>query len=389
MNYKLLLFLILFSHFSCKQEVVTPIKERVEDIKKSISLPKFITLDENYKKKKRKEIDKFYTDKINLDDFSGSFLVAKNGQILLEKYSGYSNYNKKERLTSSTPIHLASISKVMTGTLILRLIDKKKIALETSLQTFFPEFPYSKVTIQTLLTHRSGLPNYLYFTDNDTIWDKSKILTNKDILRLISSNKVELDFIPNSKFSYNNTNYALLALVIEKVTQLPFPKAMKKLLFDPLDMKSTFVFEIEKQKDTVSKNYKSTWEEIPFNFQDGVYGDKNIYSTARDLLKLDLATYSDEFLSKKIKEKAYKGYSYEKKGVNNYGLGIRLREWDDGTIMFYHNGWWHGNKTSYVTLKKDTVALIALSNKYTSKVYQIKRLSSLFGNYPFTIEDEE
>ncbi len=57
--------------------------------------------------------------------------------------------------------------------------------------------------------------------------------------------------------------------------------------------------------------------------------------------------------------------------------------------MFYHNGWWHGNKTSYVTLKKDTVTLIALSNKYTSKVYQIKRLSSLFGNYPFTIDDDE
>lgn len=389
MNFKPLLFLILFCHFSCKQEIVAPIKETKVKIKKGILLPKFNVLDENYKKKKRKEINTFYTENIATDDFSGSFLVAKNGQVLLEKYTGYSNYGKKNKITPSTPIHLASISKVMTGVVILKLIDTKKITLDTSLKTLFPEFPYPKVTIQTLLNHRSGLPNYLYFTDNDTIWDKSKTLTNKDILKLITTKKVELDFVPNSKFSYNNTNYTLLALVIEKITQLSFAEAMKKLLFEPLDMKSTFVFEIEKQKDTVSKNYKSTWEEIPFNFQDGIYGDKNIYSTARDILKLDLATYSDDFLSKEIKEKAYKGYSYEKKGVNNYGLGIRLREWDDGTIMFYHNGWWHGNKTSYVTLKKDTVTLIALSNKYTSKVYQIKRLSSLFGNYPFTIDDDE
>lgn len=389
MKFKLPFILLLLYFWSCKDEVVTPIVEEQKPEEKTIKLPTFNSLENTYKNKKKIEIKAFYNQYINKEDFSGSFLVAKNGQILYENYTGFSNYKTKNPINASSAIHLASISKVMTATLILRLIDEKKVALETSLTKLFPKFPYSTITVQSLLTHRSGLPNYLYFTDNDTIWDKSKTLTNKDILQLITTKKVDLDFVPNSKFSYNNTNYALLALVIEKITELPYPKAMNDLLFEPLEMKSTFVFELEKQKDTVGKNYKSTWEEIPFNFQDGVYGDKNIYSSARDLLKLDLATYSESFLSKAIKEKAYKGYSYEKKGVNNYGLGIRLREWDDGTVMFYHNGWWHGNKTSYVTLKKDTVTLIALSNKYTSKVYQTKRLSSLFGDYPFTVEDEE
>ena len=390
MNFKTSYFIVLLlCYWSCKQEVVAPVEKSQEPTKKTITLPTFHPLEKIYKEKKQKEIKRFYEAYINKEDFSGSFLVAKNGQILYENYTGYSNYDKKNKITASSPIHLASISKVMTATLILRLIDAKKVTLDTSLKSFFPSFPYSEITIQSLLTHRSGLPNYLYFTDNDTLWNKTKTLTNKDILQLISNKKVDLDFVPNTKFSYNNTNYALLALVIEKITALPYPKAMHDLLFEPLEMKSTFVFEIDKQKDTVGKNYKSTWEEIPFNYQDGVYGDKNIYSTPRDILKLDLATYSDHFLSKTIKEKAYKGYSYEKKGINNYGLGIRLREWDDGTVLFYHNGWWHGNKTSYITLKKDTVTLIALSNKYTSKVYQTKRLSSLFGNYPFTVEDEE
>ena len=389
MNYRLFLFLLALPFLSCKKEITSPVSKKKEIKKDTLILSQFNPLDASYIKNKKKAISNFYNESIAIDDFSGSFLIAKNGQILFEKYSGYSNYSKKEKITASSSIHLASISKVMTATIILRLIDAKKLTLETTLTSFYPKFPYKDITVTSLLTHRSGLPNYLYFTDNDTIWDKSKTLKNKDILDIITSQKVALDFIPNTKFSYNNTNYALLALIIEKVTQLPFPQAMKTLLFDPLQMKDTFVFEIEKQKDNVGKNYKSTWEEIPCNFQDGVYGDKNIYSTPRDILKLDLATYSDDFLSKDIKSKAYKGYSYERKGVNNYGLGIRLREWEDGTTMYYHNGWWHGNKTSYITLKKDTVTMIALSNKYTSKVYQIKRLSSLFGDYPFTIEDEE
>jgi hypothetical protein len=68
-------------------------------------------------------------------------------------------------------------------------------------------------------------------------------------------------------------------------------------------------------------------------------------------------------------------------------LGIRLREWDNGAKLFYHNGWWHGNTSSYINLKKENAVIIALSNKYTQKTYQVKRLSVLFGDYPFTLND--
>ncbi|MDK2772818.1 MAG: beta-lactamase family protein [Flavobacterium sp.] len=115
---------------------------------------------------------------------------------------------------------------------------------------------------------------------------------------------------------------------------------------------------------------------------------KNIYSTPRDLLKFDLATYSNKFFSDSLRAKIFKGYSYESKGVKNYGLGIRLREWENDVTMFYHNGWWHGSTTSYLTLKKDTVTIIGLSNKFTRKVYQTKQLSVLFGNYPFELEED-
>ena len=391
MNYKFILF-ICYSLLllSCKKE--KPIEKKVtikKDSVTTISLPKFTPLKQSYILKKQLEINNFYRKNINIDTISGGFLVAKNGEILFEDYKGYSNYANKELITKDTPLHIASVSKVMTGTAILKLVDQKKLTLETTLKSLFPKFPHEKITIETLLNHRSGLPNYAYFCENDSIWNQSKILSNKDILHLLATKKIDLEFSTNSKFSYCNTNYALLALVIEKITQKSYPEAMKELLFTPLQMKNTFVFEIDKQKKSVSKSYKSTWEEIPFDYLDGIKGDKNIYSTPQDILKLDLATYSDLFLSKEIKELAYKGYRYERKGIKNYGLGIRLREWDDGTTLHYHNGWWHGNTSAYVTLKKDTVTMIALSNKYTRKVYQIKRLSALFGNYPFELNEEE
>ncbi|BCY29377.1 serine hydrolase domain-containing protein [Flavobacterium okayamense] len=372
---------------SCKKEHK---KEKLNEVnKETVSFPvDFPELKESEIKQFKEEIHSFYTSKINLDDFSGSFLVAKNGQILFENYIGFSNYKEKSTITENTPLHLASISKVLTASVILRMVDENKISLEDSFQKYFPKFPFEKITIRILLNHRSGLPNYAYFTDNDSIWDKSKTLKNSDVLDLLCSKEIPLDFTPNTKFSYSNTNYALLASLIEKVSKMSFPIAMQKLLFEPLQMNNTFVFELEKQKDSISQSYKSTWEKIPYDHLDAVYGDKNIYSTPKDLLKFDIATYSENFYSNKLRSEIFKGYSYERPGVKNYGLGIRLNEWDHTPTLFYHNGWWHGNTNSYTTLKNEKVCIIALSNKYTRKVYQAKKLSSIFGNYPFEIEEE-
>ena len=85
---------------------------------------------------------------------------------------------------------------------------------------------------------------------------------------------------------------------------------------------------------------------------------------------------------------ALKGYSYEKRGIRNYGLGIRMNEWKTGQTLHYHNGWWHGNTSSYTTMKNDTVVIIALSNKYTLKTYKATKLAALFGDYPYVLEKE-
>jgi len=389
MSYKLLLYFFCSLLFmACSKNRETKSVQLKKDTLSSAAsyTTVFSKLTAPYKEEKLNQITAFYKKNIHSNDFNGAFLVAKNGEILFEDYQGFSNFETKDKICATTPLHLASISKVLTATVIIRLINDNKIQLDQSLQSLFPEFPHKNITIRLLLNHRSGLAHYAYFSEIDTIWDRRKILHNQDILALLSSKNIPLEFQPNTKFAYCNTNYALLALVIEKVTKMNYPTAMQKLLFEPLAMSNSFVFEFEKHKDVVSQSYKGSKKKIPFDHLDAIYGDKNIYTSAQDLLKFDKATYSNTFLPKKLKEEIYKGYSYERKGIKNYGLGIRLNEFKNGQSIHYHNGWWHGNTTSYITLKKDTVTMIALSNKYTRKVYQTKKLAAIFGDYPFELD---
>ena len=85
----------------------------------------------------------------------------------------------------------------------------------------------------------------------------------------------------------------------------------------------------------------------------------------------------------------YKGYSYESKGTKNYGLGIRMIEWETGQQFYFHNGWWHGNTAAFITLPKDGLNIICLSNKFNRATYKVKYISTFFGNYPFKIQDED
>lgn len=332
-------------------------------------------------------LDKFYHDFWMHKNVSGGFLVAQHGKIIYEGYSGFSDIENQIPLTAETPIHIASITKVLTGLAILKLVEFDKIKLNHKVSKYLKGFPYEDVTIEDLMNHRSGLPNYLHLSDDKNYWDNSKKMTNQDVLEILIQKKPEATGPAGKNFSYNNTNFVLLALIIEKVTGLSYPKAMKKMVFNPLGMKNTFVMEFEKDSARVSKSYYNNGRPWNYDHLDVTYGDKNIYSTPRDLFQMDMAMYSDQFLPKKLKEKAWKGYSYESKGVKNYGLGIRLMEWDNGGKILYHNGWWHGNNTTYVRDFENEATIISLGNRKNRTIYSTFRLVSLFGDYPFQFPD--
>ncbi|MGV1011659.1 MAG: serine hydrolase domain-containing protein [Flavobacterium sp.] len=344
-------------------------------------------LTSNYCNDKKSRIDSYFHKVWNKED-NVSFLVAQNGQILYENYNGFANRSKKELITADTPLHIASVSKVVTATAVLMLIDAGKIKLEQKVTEFLPSFPYPDVTVLTLLNHRSGMKNYAYFTYEDGNWDRKKELTNQDIITVMNEKHIPLESKTDTRFGYCNTNYAMLALIIEKVTGLKYPVAMQEMIFKPLGMTHTFVYETVKHLGKVSLTYKGNMD-LAVEYLDGVYGDKNIYSTPRDLLKFDVARYAPSYLNLELLKKVYHGYSNEKKGKRNYGLGIRMLEFEKGEPFYYHNGWWHGNTSCYINLKKEKVTMFVISNKYTHKTYKTKQLAPLFGDYPFKTIDEK
>jgi CubicO group peptidase (beta-lactamase class C family) len=387
------LFFTFFTLFSCSIETskVAPSK-LVENSDYTIpesyftDTKQFPKLSKRFKNKTRKTVQEYFQNTFGSAGFSGGFLVAKNGQIIYENYSGYSFYDEKKEVKSTTALHLASVGKVLTATAIFRLLELNKLKLDQSVNSILPEFPYDSITVRMLLNHRSGIPKYANFASIDTVWNKHETLSNQNILGLLARFQFPLDFEPDSKFTYNNSNYAILALVIEKLTNKRFDEAMKTLVFDPIGMKHSYVMILKRDSLKAAESYQSSYTKVPFDFLDAVYGDKNIYSTPRDLLRYDLAMQNNQFISENLEKEIFKGYSYEKAGVKNYGLGIRIKEWSANQQLFYHHGWWHGNTSCYLSMKKEKVTIVILSNKYSRKVYDVMRLSSLFGDYPYNLE---
>ncbi|WP_202704481.1 serine hydrolase [Flavobacterium sp. UGB4466] len=335
-------------------------------------------------------INHFYNKNWPNNTMNGSFLVARNGQIIFERYSGFANKNEGTKITAETPVQIASVSKVLTATAVLKLVNAGKIDLDQKVNTILKTFPYEDCTIRMLLDHRTGMRNYAYFTDRDkSVWDRHNQLTNKDILDILATKNIGLESRTGTRFSYCNTNYAMLALIIEKITGLTYKEAMHQMIFKPLGMKHTYVFDDDKDRKKIVPSYKGNGVEIGFDYLDNVYGDKNIFSTVRDLLKFDRARNSPDFLKPALLKQVYTGYSNERKGTKNYGLGIRMINWETGQNFYFHNGWWHGNTSSYITLMKEHVTIIALSNKMTRNTYAVRKLAPIFGDYPFNFKDED
>lgn len=330
-------------------------------------------------------LEAFYQQLWLKNGVSGGLLVAKNGAIIFEKYLGYENFLSLKKMKENSPLHLASISKVLTSLAILKLAEHQLLRLDEPVMEVLPDFIDKNITIRNLLSHRSGLQNYAYFQPDEKFWREGEMKSNQDILDYINHGLDERTASANKKFNYCNTNYAILALIIEKVTGASYAEAMQNILFKPLKMEDTFVFQIQ-DSAKVSQSYGSGGKRWEWTDLDQIYGDKNIYSTPRDLLRLDKAMYQRDFLSPTLFAEMKKGYSYENPGIKNYGLGMRLMEWEDGETLYYHNGWWHGNYTVYVRDEKNKTTLIALGNKQIRSVYDVFSLAGYFGNYPVGFE---
>jgi len=322
----------------------------------------------------------WYDSNFRYSPLNGGMLVAKKGNIVFEVYNGTGHIPGTDTITSETPTQIASVSKTFTAMVILKLAEEKKIDIDEAFSKYFPDFNYPGVTIKTLLNHRSGLPNYLYFMDK-LGWDKKKFMTNQDMYNWLVTKKKQITGIgtPDKRFEYCNTNYALLAMLIEKVTGSSYPDFMRDFVFKPLGMNNSFVYTFA-DSSRADPSYDWRGRIIPLGDLDLVYGDKNIYSTCRDLLKWDNALRTKTLFSDSLLNLAYTPYSNEHPGVHNYGLGWRMNVYPDGKKLIFHNGWWHGNNAVFIRMIPEDVTIIITGNKYNRAIYHAKNLVPLFNN---------
>ena len=353
-----------------------------------IELPKPLPLTKAEYERLNKACQHWYDSALLLRGFNGGIIVAKNGNIVFEKYNGTGHLPGNDFITDSTPLQIASVSKTFTAMAVLKLWQDGKLNIDDELSKYLTTFNYPGVTIRSLLNHRSGLPNYLYFMET-LGWDEKKTATNEDVLNYLITKKGLLPNIasPDKHFTYCNTNYALLALLIENVSGKKFDAFLQQTFFTPLQMKNSFVYT---GTDSVKVNLSYDWRGrlIPLNYLDAVYGDKNIYTTPQDLLIWDRALSSNKIFTAETLLQAYTPYSNEKPGIKNYGLGWRMNIYPDGKKMIFHNGWWHGSNATFIRLLKENATIIVIGNKFTRNIYHAKILCNLFGDY-YTSEDDE
>ncbi len=321
--------------------------------------------------------------------FNGGILVAKNGNIIFEKYNGTGHLPGSDNITASTPLQIASVSKTFTAMAVLKLWQDGKLNIDDELSTYLKTFNYPGVTVRNLLNHRSGLPNYLYFMEK-LGWDEKITVSNEDILKYLVEKKGAIENVgaPGKHFTYCNTNYALLALLIETVSGKKYPEFMQETFFTPLQMKNSFVF-TGTDSGKINLSYDWRGRLIALNYLDAVYGDKNIYTTPQDLLIWDRALSSNKIFTAETLAQAYTPYSNERPGIKNYGLGWRMNIYPDGKKMIFHNGWWHGSNAVFIRLLAENATIIVVGNKFTSAIYHAKDLCNLFNNYFGKDEEEE
>jgi hypothetical protein len=152
-------------------------------------------------------------------------------------------------------------------------------------------------------------------------------------------------------------------------------------------MTDSYVFSVADTANYIP-SYKNN--NVPYRIEklDCIYGDKNVYSTVRDLFLWDRALHEGTYVNQSSQTLAYQPYSFETKSFHNYGLGWRLLNSPTEEIV-YHNGWWHGNNTVFTRYIRDSATIIVLGNRYNRNIYQAKKLSSAFTGRTDSTELEE
>ncbi|HET6999927.1 MAG TPA: serine hydrolase [Puia sp.] len=308
----------------------------------------------NYGQVSPASLDSLVSAYANQNAFNGTILVAQKGKILLDK--GYGFQNKKDNIpnNANTVYQIGSITKQFTSAIILQLVEKQKMTLQDRLSKYIPDYPMGdSITVENLLTHTAGIYNYT--NDVNFMLTSSERPIARDSLINLFKNK-PLDFPPGTNWSYTNSGYILLGVIIEKVTHKSYFQVVRENIFEPLGMSHTgFDFTDLKSPDK-AVGYSGNFSK-PVGIVDSSvsFAAGSIYTTVGDLYKWDRALYTDRIISQASLQKAFTPYK------SNYGYGWQIVTEYNKKIT-KHNGGITGFASIILRVPDDQICIIAFTN---------------------------
>ena len=351
----------------------------------------FFTIPQKINAQKIGILNREKTDKIdrllNLYDafgeLSGVVLVAQDGKLIYKNAFGEANQEWKIANTTDTKFRIGSLTKQFTAAIILQLEEEGKIKIKNTISDYLPYYRKDigkKVTLQDLLNHTSGIPNYTDRPDFINSIIRSYIPTEQLVKEYCSD---DLEFLPGKQFKYNNSGYVILGAIIETVTGESFEANLKKRILSPLEMDDSGY----DSPSIVLEKRASGYQKVGFQYINAMFVDMSIpnaaggmYSTIDDLYKWDRALNGEEILSKKAKKKMFTSNKH-----GNYGYGWFIEDVQTNingseTTKAYHTGGIPGFTSLNVKLIEDNHTIIILSNSAATPVYEIgeKLIATLY-----------
>jgi CubicO group peptidase (beta-lactamase class C family) len=329
------------------------------------------------------KIDTFLTSFYNNGNLNGNVLIAEKGKVIYLKSFGFSNDSTKEKLNENSIFELASVSKQFTAMAIVILKEKGKLNYDDKMSKYIPELSnYDNITVRHLLNHTGGLPDYMEIMD--TVFDKSKIATNTDIINIFAKLKPPVLFESNTQWQYSNTGYALLASIIERVSGMSYAEYLSKAIFKPLRMTNTLVYTRRYAPKKIA-NYAYGYvysdslkkyclpdglnETKQVVWLDGIVGDGTVNSTVVDLLKWDRALYTTKLITKESKNEVFTSSESNDKTKTGYGFGWFIE--DNGVYgnIVNHTGGWPGYRALIERHTQNDKTIIVLLNYINDNTY--------------------
>ncbi len=293
-------------------------------------------------------------------NFTGSVLVARKGRIVFRHAYGMANYELQVANSVSTRFHIASVSKPFTAIAILQLEEQGKLSVSDRVARFVPDFPKGdQIKLEHLLTHTSGIPNVNDLSDYDEFAHSPH--TAAQLVAKFAG--LPLDFQPGSDYHYSNSNYNLLALIVERISGENYGDYVRKHILDPARMpNSGHDGDALRLILLAASGYEpagiDSYEKVPYLDWSNKTGNGSLYSTVDDLYHFDRALNTDALLKRATREK----YFVEGRG-NRFGWFNRKRL---GHRVMSSNGRSPGFTAQLDRYPDDDVTVIVLSNSYAT-----------------------